>query len=130
MKIYQVYLAIATSSLYLTMPTIAAANPQAQINAKAALDRSLRSNTGSNGKYQPLLASLKQWLGDYQKVQPEGSNYSAIFERGTVPVTIKLKNDGSIEGYGMGCPIVPKSLSLSQAPSELQKLLSKCPNLK
>ena len=113
----------------MVIPTVAIAKPQ-QVDAKAALDRSMRSNLGSNGKYQPLLASLKQWMGKYQKIQPEGSNYSAIFDRGSVPVTVRFKENGSIENYGMGCPIVNKSLSLSQSPSELQKLLSKCPNLK
>ena len=130
MKIYLVCLAIATSSIYLTMPTISTASPKSQVDVKAALDRSMRSNIGSNGKYQPLLASLKQWMGKYQKIQPEGTNYLAIFDRGSVPVTVKFKDNGSIDNYGMGCPIVIKSLSLSQAPPELQKLLSKCPNLK
>ena len=129
MKKYSVCLLLINSSISMVIPTVAIAKPQ-QVDAKAALDRSMRSNLGSNGKYQPLLASLKQWMGKYQKIQPEGSNYSAIFDRGSVPVTVRFKENGSIKNYGMGCPIVNKSLSLSQAPSELQKLLSKCPNLK
>ena len=128
MKIYFVDLLLINSSS-MAMPTVAIANPQ-QVDAKAALDRSMRSNLGSNGKYQPLLASLKQWMGDYQKIQPEGSNYSAIFDRGSVPVSVKFKENGSIESYGMRCPIVTKSLALSKAPRDLPELLSKYPNLK
>jgi hypothetical protein len=105
-------------------------NAQAQAGAEAAVDRSFKTNIGSNGKPNQLFISLKQWLGNYQKVEKQdASNYSGIFDRGSVPVTVNFKPDGSIESFGMGCPTT-KSLSLSQAPTELQQRLSKCPNLK
>ena len=102
----------------------------AQASALAALDRSFKTNTRANGETSPILTSLKQWLGNYQKVQKvDATNYLGIFDRGSAPVTINFKPDGSIENYQMGCPIA-KSASRSQAPANLQKLLADCPNLK
>jgi hypothetical protein len=101
-----------------------------QASAAIALDKSFKTNTRANGETSPILTSLKQWLGNYQKVQKvDGNNYVGIFERGSAPVTINFKPDGSIENYQMGCPTT-KSASKSQAPADLQKILADCPNLK
>ncbi len=103
---------------------------QAQASALVALDKSFKTNTRANGETSPILTSLKQWLGNYQKVQKiDATNYVGIFERGSAPVTINFKPDGSIENYRMGCPIT-KSAAKSQAPADLQKILADCPNLK
>jgi hypothetical protein len=103
---------------------------QAQASAIVALDKSFKTNTRANGEISPILTSLKQWLGSYQKVQKvDATNYLGIFDRGSAPVTINFKPDGSIENYQMGCPIT-KSASRSQAPADLQKILVGCPNLK
>lgn len=103
---------------------------QAQVSAQAALDKSFKTNTRANGETSPILTSLKQWLGNYQQVRKvDATNYVGIFERGSAPVTINFKPDGSIENYRMGCPIT-KSASKSQAPADLQKVLADCPNLK
>ena len=105
-------------------------NAKAQASAAIALDKSFKTNTRANGESSPILTSLKQWLGDYQKVQKiDAANYVGIFDRGSAPVTINFKPDGSIENYRMGCPIT-KSVSRSQAPADLQKILADCPNLK
>jgi hypothetical protein len=102
---------------------------QAQASAAVALDKSFKTNTRANGETSPILTSLKQWLGNYQKVQKvDANNYLGIFDRGSAPVTINFKPDGSIENYQMGCPTT-KSLSRSTAPANLQKLLAECPNL-
>jgi hypothetical protein len=102
---------------------------QAQSAAAIALDKSFKTNTRANGEISPILTSIKQWLGNYQKVQKvDATNYLGIFDRGSAPVTINFKPDGSIENYGMGCPNT--KLSLKQAPADLQKVLEKCPNLK
>jgi hypothetical protein len=102
---------------------------QAQASAQAALDKSFKTNTRANGEKSQILTSLKQWLGNYQKVQKiDATNYLGIFEKGSAPVTINFKPDGSIENYGMGCPTT--KLSRQQAPAELQKILTNCPNLK
>jgi hypothetical protein len=105
-------------------------NAKAQASAAIALDKSFKTNTRANGETSQILTSLKQWLGNYQKVQKvDAANYVGIFERGSAPVTINFKPDGSIENYRMGCPIT-KSASKSQAPADLQKILADCPNLK
>ena len=102
----------------------------AQASALVALDKSFKTNTRANGETSPILTSLKQWLGNYQKVQKiDATNYLGIFERGSAPVTINFKPDGSIKNYQMGCPVT-KSLSRSQAPANLQQVLADCPNLK
>jgi hypothetical protein len=105
-------------------------NANAQASAAIALDKSFKTNTRANGETSPILTSLKQWLGKYQKVQKvDATNYLGIFDRGSAPVTINFKPDGSIENYQMGCPIT-KSATRSQAPADLQKILADCPNIK
>jgi hypothetical protein len=105
-------------------------NTKAQASAAIALDKSFKTNTRANGETSPILTSLKQWLGNYQKVQKvDATNYLGIFDRGSAPVTINFKPDGLIENYQMGCPIT-KSASRSQAPADLQKVLADCPNIK
>jgi hypothetical protein len=102
---------------------------QAQASAQAALDKSFKTNTRVNGENSPIMVSLKQWLGNYKKVQKvDGANYVGIFERGSAPVKINFKPDGTVESYGMGCPTT--NVSLKQAPADLQKVLATCPNLK
>jgi hypothetical protein len=104
-------------------------NAQAQVAAQAAVDRSFRTNVGSNGKPNQLFVSLRQWLGNYQKVRKrDETTYVGIFDRGSMPLEINFKPDGSIENYGVGCPVT--KLPLSQAHPDLQKIFSNCPNLK
>lgn len=104
-------------------------NAQAQVAAQAAVDRSFRNNIGSNGKPNQLFVSLKQWLGNYQKVkQQDEITYIGIFDRGSMPFEVNFKPDGSIENYGVRCPAT--KIPLSQAPQDLQKIFSNCPNLK
>lgn len=104
-------------------------NAQAQAAAQAAVDRSFTTNVGSNGKPNQLFVSLKQWLGNYQKVRKQDeTTYVGIFDRGSMPLEVNFKPDGSIENYGVGCPVT--KLPLSQAHPDLQKIFSNCPNLK
>ena len=117
------------ASLEISEKNKPAPTAQAQAAAQAALDKSFKTNTRANGEISPVLVSLKQWLGDYQKVQKvDETNYLGIFARGSAPVTINFKPDGSIENYSMGCPTT--KVSLKQAPENLQKIFSNCPNLK
>jgi hypothetical protein len=104
-------------------------NAQAQVAAQSAIDRSFRTNVGSNGKPNPLFVSLKQWLGNYQKVRKQDeTTYVGIFDRGSLALEVNFKTDGSIENYGVGCPVT--KLPLSQAHPDLQKIFSNCTNLK
>lgn len=105
-------------------------NAKAQTSALVALDKSFKTNTRANGETSPILTSLKQWLGNYQQVKKvDATNYLGIFDRGSAPVKINFKPDGSIENYQMGCPIT-KSAARNQAPADLQKVLADCPNIK
>jgi hypothetical protein len=104
-------------------------NAQAQAAAQAAVDRSFRTNLGSNGKPNQLFVSLKQWLGNYQKVkQQDETTYIGIFDRGSLPLEVNFKPDGSIENYMVRCPVT--KLPLNQSHPDLQKMFSSCPNLK
>jgi hypothetical protein len=104
-------------------------NAKAQASAAITLDKSFKTNARANGETSPILTSLKQWLGNYQKVQKiDATNYVGIFDRGSAPVTINFKPDGSIENYQMGCHTT--KISLKQAPTDLQKVLATCSNLK
>jgi hypothetical protein len=103
---------------------------KAQASALISLDKSFKTNTRANGENSPILTSLNQWLGNYQQVRKvDATNYLGIFERGSAPVIINFKPDGSIENYQMGCPVT-KSVSRKQAPADLQKVLVGCPNIK
>ena len=117
------------ASLEISEKNKPAPTAQSQASAQAALDKSFKTNTRANGESSPILVSLKQWLGNYQKVQKvDATNYLGIFARGSAPVTINFKPDGSIENYSMGCPTT--KVSLKQAPENLQKIFATCPNLK
>lgn len=100
----------------------------AQPAPEIIIDRIFRYNSappGSNIQDRNLVESLKKWLGAYQRVIEEGNNYVAIFDRASIPLKVKFKDSGEIESFGFGCPAT-KSISLNEAPLELQKLLSKC----
>jgi hypothetical protein len=100
---------------------------QAQPAPEVVIDRIFRSDesSSSNSKYQISPASLKQWMGAYQRIRKEGNIYIVIFDRGSLPIEVRFKANGSVEGVGFGCP-VSKSLSLGDAPSDLQRSFSKC----
>ena len=102
-------------------------NVQAQPAPEVVIDRIFRSDesSSSDSKYQISPASLKQWMGAYQRIRKEGNIYIVIFDRGSLPIEVRFKANGSIEGVGFGCP-VSKSLSLGDAPRDLQRSFSKC----
>jgi hypothetical protein len=104
----------------------------AQPSPLITLDRIFRYNSsppGSSTQERTLLVSLKQWLGAYQRVLGEGNNYTAIFDRGSLPLAVEFKDTGDLKNLVVGCPIT-KALSVSEAPIEIQKLMSKCTRLK
>jgi hypothetical protein len=109
-------------------------NAQAQPAPEIIIDRMLRSDSqssGSNDRNQALLASYKTWMGAYQRlINKDDNKFMAVFDRGSLPIEIRPKSSGSaIDSLSFGCPIT-KSLSLSAAPSNLQKALSKCAGFK
>lgn len=121
-----------SASLLLALPL--GTNAQAQAAPEIIIDRMLKSDSqssGSSDRNQGLLASYKLWMGTYQRlINKEDNKFMAIFDRGSLPIEIRPKSSGSaIDSLNFGCPIT-KSLSLSTAPSNLQKALSKCPGFK
>lgn len=121
-----------SASLLLVLPL--GINAQAQPAPEIIIDRMLRSDSQSSGSSdgnRALLASYRMWMGTYQRlINKEDNKFMAIFDRGSLPIEIRPKSSGSsIDSLSFGCPIT-KSLSLSAAPSNLQKALSKCPGFK
>jgi hypothetical protein len=121
-----------SASLLLVLPL--GTNAQAQAAPEIIIDRMLRSDSqsaNSSDRNQGLLASYKTWMGAYQRlINKEDNKFMAVFDRGSLPIEIRPKSSGSaIDSLSFGCPIT-KSLSLSAAPSNLQKALSKCPGFK
>ncbi|HEY9638234.1 MAG TPA: hypothetical protein V6D14_32885 [Coleofasciculaceae cyanobacterium] len=98
---------------------------------EAAIDRLFKADSappGSSSKQQRLFADVKTWMGAYQGVQKDGSIYLATFERGSLPVSVRLDDKGQITSMSVGCPN-STSLNLNQASVEIRQMLSRCPGL-
>jgi hypothetical protein len=109
---------------------------QAQASPEIIIDRILRSESSSSSssnvgsaarsnEYKQLLGSFKRWMGAYQRLQKDGDNYIAIFDSGSLPIEVRSKDSGAIESLSFGCPKT-RSLSLNEAPLDIQKALLKC----
>ena len=121
-----------SASLLLVLPL--SLNAQAQPAPEIIIDRMLRSDSqsaSSSDRNGALLASFKTWMGAYQRlISKDDNKFMAIFDRGSLPIEIRPKSNGSsIDSLSFGCPIT-KSLSMSSAPSNLQQALSKCAGFK
>jgi hypothetical protein len=117
--------AMVSSTALLLVQTLAI-TAQAQPAPEVAIDRMFRYESSStSGQGRDFLISFKKWMGTYQRIRPDGNNYEAIFDRGSLPSEAKFKANGSVESLSYGCPI-SKSLSLNDAPDDLKKALSKC----
>jgi hypothetical protein len=130
MKIkYQALTVLAPIFLMIASSALAA---PAKSSPEVLIDQFLRSNSplpGGDRQAQLLLDSIRQWLGVYKGLKKEGSGYAAVFERGSLPVVVRLKASGVIESLGFECPR-SETLSVSRAPSNLRQALSSCPGLK
>jgi hypothetical protein len=98
---------------------------QAQPAPEIAIDRIFRYESSVPAQGRDLLASFKKWMGAYQRIRKDGNSYVAIFDSGSLPIDAKFKTNGSIESVSFGCPTT-RSLSLSEAPSDVRQALSKC----
>lgn len=128
---------IVLSAIWLLVQPLAMVT-QAQPSPGVIIDRILRSDTdssasststigstSSNTQYPQLLGSFKRWMGTYQRLQKDGDNYIAIFNSGSLPIEVRSKSNGSIDSLNFGCPSA-RSLSLNEAPRDIQKALLKC----
>ena len=104
---------------------------QAQPAPEVALDRVFRYESSLSSSSIPgqSIGSLKKWMGTFQRIRTDGNSYIAVFDRGSIPIDAKFKANGSVESLNFGCPI-SKSLSLSDAPSNIRQTLSKCAGFK
>jgi hypothetical protein len=99
----------------------------AQMAPEVAIDHIFRyesSSPGPRGQGE-LAMSLKKWLGAYQRLLKDGDNYTAVFDRASLPLTVESKENGDFKGFGIGCKST-SSLPMSEAPEEFRKLLLKC----
>jgi hypothetical protein len=120
--------AIVLSTVLLLVPM--AISTLAQPDPEVALDRIFRyESSAPSSQGRELLISFKKWMGAYQRIRKDGNNYTAVFDSGSLPIDAKFKANGSIESMSFGCPI-SKSLSPSDAPSNLRTALSKCAGFK
>jgi hypothetical protein len=100
---------------------------QAQPDPEVAIDRAFRFESSS--RQGALIASLKGWMGSYQRIIKEENNYLAIFDRGSIPVGATFTTSGSLETILFGCP-KSKSISINDAPEGIRQELSKCAGFK
>jgi hypothetical protein len=101
---------------------------QAQPAPEVMVDRMFVYES-SGGRYQAVITNLKKWLGAYQRIRKEDDNYLLVFDGGSLPIDIQVSATGSISGLDFGCPI-SRTLSISDAPSELRQVLSQCSRFK
>ncbi len=99
----------------------------AQMAPEVSIDRIFRYESSSSGAagQGEFAMSLKKWLGAYQRLLKDGDNYTAVFDRASLPLTVELKDNGDFKGFGIGCGAT-SSLPMSEAPEEFRKLLLKC----
>ena len=121
---------IVSGMVLLSLLSLAVA-ATAQPAPEVAIDRMFRydSAPGSNSQGRELLGGLKKWMGNYQRTLKDGNSYVAVFDSGSVPIDAKFKANGTVESMTFGCP-TSRSLSISNAPIELRKALSKCAGFK
>ncbi len=120
-----------SAALLLAQPLATIAS--AQTDPRVLIDKMLRSDLGMPTSAQwerQMLIGYKQWLGRYQRlITKDEDSYVAVFDSGSLPIDIRRGSTGSIEGYSFGCPIT-RSLSISDAPSSIQRDVAKCSNFK
>jgi hypothetical protein len=99
----------------------------AQAAPEIAIDRIFRYDSSSSSSYgqASVTAGLKQWLGAYQRTLRDGDNYVVVFDRAALSLIVELKNSGELKNFSIGCP-TNRSLSLSDAPEQLQRSLARC----
>jgi hypothetical protein len=111
------------SLLAQAQPTPRSTSPEA-----VAIDRLFKSDSPppeADSQAQRLFYDIKSLMGSYQTVQQDGDDYLAKFDRGSLPVSVRLDSKGQIESISFGCPRFT-SLDLSQASREIREMFSSC----
>jgi hypothetical protein len=100
----------------------------AQPAPELSIDRIFRYQSSSSGNAAQggSIASLKKWLGAYQRIiRDDNNNYVVVFDRASLQLAVELKDSGELKGFSVGCPI-SRSMFTSETPEEFQKLMTKC----
>jgi beta-lactamase class A len=121
-------------NLYIHGSPIMAQLPATPLSPSAALDRLFTSPQIQShwfadlflqqvplSQVEQIVAGLRQTLGTYQQVQPEGSNYRIVFASGKVPTQIALNAEGQIVGLFFSPP-QPNAISAAVAIEQLKAL--------
>ncbi|OUL33590.1 serine hydrolase [Nostoc sp. T09] len=119
------------------LPVVQVKLPNQYVMPKAALERLLTTEPVQAdwfsseflahvpiSQIQQIISSLKQGLGDYQKVQEQGKNYIVVFARGYVPTQIALDANGKIAMLFFRPPVA-QGKSLEEAIAEFKTLPGK-----
>ncbi|OUL32605.1 serine hydrolase [Nostoc sp. 106C] len=119
------------------LPVVQVQLPKQSVMPKAALKRLLTTEPVQAdwftseflehvpiSQIQQIISSLKQGLGDYQKVQEQGKNYIVVFSRGYVPAQIALDANGKIAMLFFRPPIA-QGKTLEEAIAEFKTLPGK-----
>lgn len=101
---------------------------QAQPAPEVMVDRMFVYES-SGGRFQAVIGELKKFMGSYQRIRKDDDNYLLVFDGGSLPVDIQVSESGFVSGLDFGCPI-SRTLSLSDAPSQLRQVLSQCSRFK
>jgi hypothetical protein len=117
---------ILTTALLLVKPLELTA--QAQPAPEVMVDRMFVYES-SGGRFQTVIGELKKFMGSYQRIRKDDDNYLLVFDGGSLPVDIQVSASGFVSGLDFGCPI-SRTLSLSDAPSQLRQVLSQCSRFK
>lgn len=117
-----------------SLPIVQVQLPKQSAMNKAALERLLTSEKVQAdwfsseflahvpiSQIEQIISSLKQGLGDYQKVEEQGENYRVVFARGYVPTQIALDSNGKIAMLFFQPPVA-NSQTLEEAIAELKTL--------
>ncbi|MBD2206125.1 serine hydrolase [Calothrix sp. FACHB-1219] len=120
-----------------SLPIVQVQLPKQSAMNKAALERLLTSEKVQAdwfsseflahvpiSQIEQIISSLKQGLGDYQKVEEQGKNYRVVFARGYVPTQIGLDSNGKIAMLFFQPPVA-NSQDLKEAIAELKTLPGK-----
>ncbi|BAY61085.1 putative beta lactamase-related protein [Calothrix brevissima NIES-22] len=120
-----------------SLPIVQVQLPKQSAMNKAALERLLTSEKVQAdwfsseflahvpiSQIEQIISSLKQGLGDYQKVEEQGKNYRVVFARGYVPTQIAFDSNGKIAMLFFQPPVA-KSQDLKEAIAELKTLPGK-----
>jgi hypothetical protein len=101
----------------------------AQPSPEVEIDRIFRYDSPAPGSYGQagLSGMLQKWLGAYQRTVRDDNNYVVVFDRASLQLLVDVKDNGSFKSFTIGCPVT-KSLPLSDAPEDIQRLLSRCRN--